>query len=109
MPDTAYQIDYYQQEDGVVPFNEWLNGLRDATAVARVRIRLSRLRLGLFGLVKPLGDGITEVKIDYGPGYRVYYAISGNKVILLLSGGDKTTQRKDIATAKRYWKNYKGE
>ena len=109
MPETAYQIKYYQQEDGSVPFNEWLDGLRDATAVARVRIRLSRLRLGLFGVVKPLGEGVVEVKIDYGPGYRVYYALSGNKVILLLIGGDKSTQRKDVSTAKRYWKNYQGE
>ena len=102
-------MEYYQQEDGFVPFNSWLDNLPDATAVARVRIRLSRLRLGLFGVVKPLGDGVAEMKIDYGPGYRVYYAISGKKVILLLIGGDKSTQRKDIATAKRYWKNYQGE
>jgi len=109
MTDTAYRLEYYQEENGDVPFNNWLTGLRDATAVARVRIRLSRLRLGLFGVVKPLGDGVAELKIDYGPGYRVYYAVSGKKVILLLIGGDKSTQRKDIATAKRYWKNYQGE
>lgn len=109
MPDSLYKLEYYQQEGGLVPFINWLDRLPDATAVARVLIRLSRLRLGLFGVVKPLGDGIAEVKIDYGPGYRVYYAISGKKVILLLIGGDKSTQRKDIAMAKRHWKNYQGE
>ncbi len=109
MTDTAYRLEYYQEENGDVPFNDWLAGLRDVTAVARVRIRLSRLRLGLFGEVKPLGDGIAELKIDYGPGYRVYYAVNGKKIILLLIGGDKSTQRKNIATAKRYWKNYQGE
>ena len=109
MPENSYHLEYYQQEDGSIPFSDWLGALKDKTAVARVRIRLNRLRLGLFGTIRPLGDGIAEVKIDYGPGYRVYYAISGKKVILLLIGGDKSTQRMDIATAKRYWKSYQGE
>jgi putative addiction module killer protein len=62
------------------------------------------VKLGNFGIVKPLGDGVSELKIDYGPGYRLYYAMSGKTVVLLLIGGDKTTQTQDIKTAKAYWK-----
>ena len=102
-------LNIYQDQEGGVPFREWLSGLRDAAAAARVRIRLNRLRLGNVGVVRALGDGVSELKIDYGPGYRVYYAMCGKTVVLLLIGGDKSTQRKDIATAKRYWKNYQGD
>lgn len=67
------------------------------------------MELGNFGMVKPLGDGISELKIDHGPGYRVYYAMSGKTVVLLLVGGDKSTQKRDIETAKSYWKRQKEE
>ncbi len=103
---TDYQLEYYQELGGRVPFKEWLDTLRDVAAVARIRIRLNRLRLGNFGVTRALGDGVHELKIDIGPGYRLYYAISGKKVVLLLMGGDKSTQRKDIAAAKRYWQKY---
>jgi putative addiction module killer protein len=106
MTDTAYQLEYYQKESGEVPFSKWLEDLRDRTAIARIRIRLGRVRLGNFGTVKPVGDGVAEFKIDHGPGYRVYYAISGKSMVLLLVGGDKSTQSKDIETAKRYWQDY---
>ena len=100
------QIEYYQDADGKVPFRDWLDGLRDVAAVARIRIRLNRVRLGNFGVTRALGDGVSELKMDIGPGYRIYYAMSGKTVVLLLVGGDKSTQRKDIAAAKRYWKVY---
>lgn len=100
------QIEYYQDSDGKVPFRDWLDGLRDVAAVARIRIRLNRVRLGNLGLTRALGDGVSELKMDIGPGYRIYYALSGKTVVLLLVGGDKSTQRKDIAAAKRYWKEY---
>jgi putative addiction module killer protein len=106
MPQPEYCIEYYQDAGGKVPFRDWLDGLRDVAAVARIRIRLNRVRLGNFGVVRVLGDGVSELKIDSGPGYRVYYAMSGKTVVLLLVGGDKSTQRKDIAAAKRYWKEY---
>lgn len=61
------------------------------------------MKLGNFGIIKALGDGVIELKIDYGPGYRVYYAMNGKTVVLLLIGGDKTTQTKDIRVAKAYW------
>lgn len=106
MTDTAYHLEYYRKESGDVPFTTWLENLRDRAAIARIRIRLGRVRLGNFGTAKPLGDGVSELKLDHGPGYRVYYAMSGKSVVLLLIGGDKSTQSKDIETAKRYWQDY---
>jgi len=81
-------------------FNRWLAGLRDVKAVARVTVRIDRLATGNPGDVRPVGEGISEMRIDYGPGYRVYFLRRGQKVVILLCGGDKSTQRKDIATAK---------
>lgn len=81
-------------------FNQWLAGLRDSNAKARIQIRLRRLSLGNPGDVKPVGDGISELRIDYGPGYRVYYMKRGPIVIVLLCGGDKSTQARDITQAK---------
>ena len=106
MQQTEYRIEFYRDTGGKVPFRDWLDGLRDVAAAARIRIRLNRIRLGNFGVVRTLGDGVSELKIDHGPGYRVYYAMSGKTVVLLLVGGDKSAQRKDIVTAKRYWKDY---
>lgn len=106
MTEPAYQLEYYKKESGSIPFSEWLENLRDRTSIARIRIRLGRVRLGNFGDIKPVGNGVTELKIDHGPGYRVYYAMSGKAVVLLLIGGDKSTQSKDIETAKRYWQDY---
>lgn len=104
MTDTPYRLEYYLEDNGRAPFTEWLSNLRDRNAHARISARLNRVRLGNFGIVKALGDGVHELKIDYGPGYRVYYAMSGKTVVLLLIGGDKTTQKHDIKTAKTYWK-----
>lgn len=81
-------------------FTAWLERLRDRRAVARIGIRLDRLALGNAGDVKPVGEGVSELRIDYGPGYRVYFARRGDIIILLLCGGDKRTQAKDIAMAK---------
>lgn len=75
--------------------------------MCRIRARLDRMELGNSGTVKPVGDGVSELKIDYGPGYRVYFAMSGKTVVLLLIGGDKSTQQRDIEMAKIYWKQQK--
>ncbi len=107
MIETPYQLEYYLDEDGNSPFLRWLYSLRDKVAVYRIRARLDRVQLGNFGTVKPVGDGVSELKIDHGPGYRVYFAMSGKTVVLLLIGGDKSTQQSDISTAKRYWKHQK--
>lgn len=82
---------------------------RDKVAVYRIRARLDRVELGNFGMAKPVGDGVSELKVDHGPGYRAYYAMNGKTVVLLLIGGDKSTQQKDIETAKAYWKRQKEE
>jgi len=81
-------------------FAVWLNDLRDLQAVARIDIRIRRLSLGNPGDVKPVGEGVSELRIDYGPGYRVYFARRGMEIVVLLCGGDKRTQEQDIAAAK---------
>lgn len=81
-------------------FDRWLSGLKDAKAAARIQVRIDRLAAGNPGDVEPVGSGISEIRIDYGPGYRVYYMQRGLIVAVLLCGGNKKTQSKDIATAK---------
>jgi putative addiction module killer protein len=103
MTDTPYHLEYYLEDNGSAPFSEWLSNLRDRNAHARISARLNRVKLGNFGVVKALGDGVNELKIDYGPGYRLYYAMNGKTVVLLLIGGDKSTQSQEIKTAKSYW------
>ena len=80
-------------------FSKWLRGLRDRQARARIQTRIDRLQLGLTGDVKPVGEGVSELRIDYGPGYRIYYVKRGQTLIILLAGGDKRTQDTDIKTA----------
>lgn len=81
-------------------FSNWLAGLNDERAKARIAERVRRLALGLTGDVKPVGDGVSELRIDYGPGYRVYYVVKGPVVTVLLSGGTKRSQKRDIVKAK---------
>jgi putative addiction module killer protein len=87
-------------------FSDWLASLKDARAVGIVRARLNRIRLGNFGDCKPVGGGVEELRIDFGPGYRVYYGREGSLVVILLCGGSKRTQTRDILRAHRYWKEY---
>ena len=82
-------------------FMKWLTGLRDQKAIARIQIRIDRLALGNPGDVRPVGSGISEMRIDYGPGYRVYFSQRRSDIVILLCGGDKTTQTSDIEKAKR--------
>ena len=83
----------------------WLDGLRDIHARARVLVRVERLAAGNPGDVRPVGEGVSEMRIDYGPGYRVYYTQRGREVVVLLAGGDKGTQATDIKTALRLARN----
>ena len=78
----------------------WLNALRDARAVAKIAVRLKRLSDGAFGDVAPVGEGVSELRIHHGPGYRVYLVRRGDVVVILLCGGDKSTQARDIVAAK---------
>ena len=82
-------------------YKNWIAGLRDNRARYRILTRIKRLEEGNPGDVKPAGEGISEMRIDYGPGYRVYYKDTGNEIVILLCGGDKTTQQEDITKAKR--------
>jgi putative addiction module killer protein len=102
-----YAISYYLTESGGKPFKEWLDGLKDIVARQKIRIRLDRIRLGNLGKNRSVGAGVFELKIDYGPGYRVYYGLDKNTVVLLLLGGDKSTQKKDISQARSFWEDHK--
>ncbi len=86
-------------------FAKWINGLRDIRVRARILVRIERLASGNPGDVKAVGEGVSELRITYGPGYRVYYKRRGQKVVVLLAGGDKSTQAKDIKTALRLAQN----
>ncbi len=86
-------------------YAQWFSGLRDRIARARIDIRIRRLSLGNAGDAKPVGDGVSELRVDHGPGYRIYFVQRSEVVIVLLAGGDKSTQDKDIRNAKALAKN----
>lgn len=90
-------------------FRDWLVALKDRRAAARVLVRVSRLEAGNPGDVKPVGEGVSEARIDYGPGYRIYFGTRGKVLIVLLVVGDKSTQDKDIKAAKAMWEAWKEE
>ena len=97
----------YQRDDGREPFTEWLNGLRDKLAQARIRIRLRQVQAGNFGDCEPVGEGVIELRVHVGAGYRVYCGRHGKAVVLLLCGGDKGSQTADIKRAKELWSEWK--
>ena len=101
------QLFRYQRSDGSEPFTEWLNGVRDKATQAIIRVRLQRLAAGNPGDVKPIGGGISELRFPFGAGYRIYLSQQGATWILLLSGGDKSSQQRDIAKAQRYLEDWK--
>jgi putative addiction module killer protein len=103
------EIYKFRDEIGKVPFDEWIAGLKDKRAEKRIQIRIDRLALGLEGAWKSVGEGVRELRIPEGKGYRIYYAWDGNKLVILLCGGDKSTQSKDIEKAKYYWREYHGQ
>ncbi len=97
----------YEATDGKRPFDKWLYSLKDKATIARIVSRLERVADGNLGDVKPVGDGVSELRLMFGSGYRVYFAQEGDTFILLLCGGDKDSQDKDIKTAKMYWVDYR--
>ncbi len=107
MSEPKKELVLYETVEGESPFEDWLENLKDLKARAIIRARLDRLEYGNAGKYEPVGEGVYELKIYFGPGYRVYFAEDGKTVIILLCGGDKGTQRKDIEKAKDYWMDYR--
>ena len=98
----------YKTSSGAEPFSDWLLQLKDSRARGVIVERIYRLEKGLFGDSKSVGNGVHELRISFGPGYRVYFAFEYNgNLVLLLLGGDKQTQRRDILLAKTFWRNHK--
>ena len=102
---NKYRLREYLGENGKNPFREWLECLTP-TVAARIQARIFRLEQGNLGDFKAVGHGVCELRLAFGPGYRVYFGFDGKEVIILLAGGDKASQRRDIITARRYWLDY---
>ena len=100
------EVKEYLAENGRSPFREWIVSLKDMKTRAGIRMRVNRLRLGSFGDCRFLGNGVYELKIDFGPGYRIYLGRESDVILILLCGGDKKTQKKDIVKAKQLWQDY---
>ena len=106
MEATPRELQIYLTEDSRASFSEWLASLQDIKARAKIRVRLDRVSLGNLGDYHGVGDGVQELRIAYGPGYRVYFGQVG-ATIVLLCGGDKSTQGEDIEQAKQFWSDYR--
>ena len=104
---TDMEVRRYLTESGKDVVGEWLADLHDAQAKARIAVRIARLAVGNFGDCKALHDGVSELRIDWGPGYRLYFAMAERSCVLLLCGGDKRKQAADIKRAVEYWRDYK--
>lgn len=100
------RIKTYVRSNGKAPFEDWLSDLRDKSAKAKIFTRIDRLRFGNFGDCKSVGGGVFELRIHFGPGYRVYFGVVGTDVVLILVGGDKSSQKRDIEAAHKYWKEF---
>src|SRR3989344_9042043 len=98
---------YYVAANGKAPCEEWLENLKDRQGRTIIKARLRRMEMGNPGSHRFIGQGITELKIDFGPGYRVYFGEDGETLVILLCGGDKSTQESDIFKAREYWKDYR--
>ncbi|MDE0634445.1 MAG: type II toxin-antitoxin system RelE/ParE family toxin [Candidatus Poribacteria bacterium] len=101
------ELQFYQTPSGREPFTEWFESIRDQRTQDRIQTRLDAMALGNLGDRKSVGAGVYELRFHFGAGYRVYYGEIGNTIVLLLCGGDKSTQRQDIKQAKAYWAKYK--
>lgn len=101
------EIRKYRRSDGVIPFDRWIAKLKDERAKARILVQLDRLRLGLTGDWKSVNQGVFELRVSEDKGYRVYLEYQGKFSVILLCGGDKSTQARDIQLAKSYWQEYR--
>jgi len=103
---TPKEILLYETEDGRVPFSEWMDSLEGRPIYGTIMVRLDRVELGNFGNYHGVGEGVFELVIDVGPGYRIYFGLDGKSIVVLLAGGTKGSQQADIRTAKEHWRNY---
>ena len=101
------RVQYYRDQNGRAPFTDWLESIHDSSTQSRIERRLDRLTRGNFGEHKSVGDGVFELILDFGPGYRIYFGEVNNTTVLLLYGGDKSSQARDIERAKIHWQEYK--
>ena len=106
MEATSKDLFIFETEDGHAPFKDWMAQLEGQPAYDKILNRLDRLELGNLGDHKTVGEGVLELRIDFGPGYRVYIGLDGPDIVVLLVGGDKSTQSADIKAAKKYWEAY---
>ena len=102
-----FEIVRYQREDGVEPYTNWFRRLRDERAKMAIAKRLRRIEAGNFGDSKSVGEGVSELRIDTGPGYRIYCGLLGSVMVILLCGGDKSSQDRDVEKAKTFWADWK--
>ena len=103
---TPKRVIVYANDNGEEPFTNWLYSLRDVVGRRRILARVSRLQQGNYGDCEPVGEGVSELRMFFGSGYRIYFGEQGNDIVVLLSGGDKGSQSNDIQQAKVYWKEY---
>lgn len=103
---TEKDLIIYRTQEGREPFTRWRQKLGDRVTVARIDRRIERLGAGQYGDAKAVGSGVTELRLFFGPGYRVYFAEDGERLVVLLCGGDKGSQDRDIEAAKAYWHDY---
>jgi len=101
------EIRKFRRADGLIPFDRWMAKLKDERAKARVLVQVDRLRLGLAGDWRSVGEGVFELRVHEGRGYRVYFGRDGKAIVILLCGGDKSTQRRDTDLARAYWQAYR--
>ncbi len=99
-------LKHYRLSDGSAPFLDWLSDLKDKVVRLRIAKRLDQIHNGNFGDHQSVGGGVWELRLHFGPGFRVYYGLDGDEVVLILCGGDKSTQNKDISKAQEYWKDH---
>jgi putative addiction module killer protein len=96
----------YENERGEAPFSQWMDSIEGQPIYGLVMVRIERVEEGNLGDHHPVGEGVSELVIDFGPGYRVYYGQTGRDIVILLAGGDKSTQSADIQNAQEYWRKY---
>lgn len=101
------EVRLFQTEDERRPFQEWFDSLKDKKGIAAIDARIAKVRRGNLGDCSPVGEGVFELRIDFGPGYRLYFGQVGQRIVILIGGGDKSTQVADIRQAKIYWKEFK--